>query len=260
MEENQPDDVGGRSMGEFRIATAPIRDVEFRDATGTPDGSWTISGYAAVFDQETTLMDGNFAVVKESIAPGAFTRVLGEQPLVHLNFGHDMNRVVASTKVGADQIGGLRLAEDARGLYYMARVDKNDPDAQALAVKMQRGVVDQASFAFTIAREESTTTDLEDGRMQAAYRILEVKQLFDVCCAAQGAYPQTSSMLRSLAAQHTGQPAFGTFVAGAAPISVEMTGRETISTPVGGQDEARMARARARARARAADHHLKGLK
>ena len=185
----------------LRYAVAPITNIDFRDASANHDGSWTISGYAAVFDQETTLYDGNYVQVRESIAPTAFDSVLRNQPLVHLNVGHDMNRSVAATDVPAGQIGSLILSSDQHGLRFLARVDRNDPDAQALAVKMSRGIARQASFAFTIGNETMTSTQSEDGRDVETFRILEVRSLMDVCVTPQGAYQQTEAMLRSMSRQ-----------------------------------------------------------
>lgn len=199
-------EAGGRGTDQMRYAVAPIRDVDFRDASANHDGSWTISGYAAVFGQETVLYDGEYRQVRESIAPNAFDRVLSDSPLVHLNFGHDMNRAVASTDVPAGEIGSLELSTDSHGLRFMARVDRNDPDAQALAVKMSRGVVRQASFAFNIAAETPSRSEGDDGREILSYRIDEIRALYDVCCTPQGAYSQTETTLRSLGASF-GQPA-----------------------------------------------------
>lgn len=182
----------------IRYAVTPLTGVNFRDAEATGDGSWLVEGYAAVFDQRTTLYDGDLYRVTEDIDPSAFSVVLEREPLVHLNYGHDMQSSVASTRV--DGIGGLSLEADEHGLHFEARIDREDSDAQRMAVKMRRGVVDQASFAFTIAREENTTTDLEDGGTEDHYRILEIGDLFDVCVCPRGAYQQTVSELRSYAA------------------------------------------------------------
>ena len=192
---------------ELRYAVAPITDITFRDATATGDGSWLIEGYAAVYDAETTLYDGKFYQLTESIAPGAFANVLARvnlpasdltRTLVHLNYVHDMQSAVAATDADGP-IGRLLLAEDARGLRFTAKVDREDPDAVRMAVKMRRGVVRQASFAFTIAAEESLETETEQKTVEHT-RILEIKDLYDVCVCPQGAYPQTVSTLRSLAA------------------------------------------------------------
>jgi hypothetical protein len=60
-----------------------------------------MEGYAAVFEQETTLFDiAGWIRVREEIARDAFLNVLGRlaagDGLVHLNFGHDMKTAVAS--------------------------------------------------------------------------------------------------------------------------------------------------------------------
>jgi HK97 family phage prohead protease len=165
-----------------------------------------MTGYAAVFDQETTLYDGRFMRITESVAPDAFNNVLRTQGLtrpegvVHFNFGHDMSTAVAATDVAAGQPGSLELRVDSKGLFYTARVSRDDPDAVRMAAKMRTGVLKQASFAFTIARKETTETELEDGRTEERDRIQEVGRLFDVCATPQGAYPQTVSQLRSYAA------------------------------------------------------------
>lgn len=180
---------------DLRIMTCRVKGIEVRDASSTPDGSWTMSGYASVFDTDSVIHDGQYFQMVESIDPGAFDNALAAPGLLtHFNFGHDMNRVMASTAVPAGQVGSLGLRVDReKGLFFMARVDPADPDAQALAVKMRNGVVDGASFAFTIARKQLTTTDMEDGREQDYVRILEVGELYDVCACAQGAYPTASS-------------------------------------------------------------------
>lgn len=188
----------------LRLAVTPLTRVSVRDATGTGDGSWTLEGYAAVFEQETTLFEiPGWVRVREEIARDAFDAVLERlahgQELVHLNHGHDMNTAMAASNV--DGVGALELSADFHGLRFFARVDADDPDARALAVKMGRRVVQQASFAFTIAREELVEDELlEDGTWDAKWRILEIGHLYDVCVCAQGAYPQTESFIRSLAA------------------------------------------------------------
>lgn len=185
----------------LRFAVAPLTGVTVREADATGDGSWTIEGYAAVFEQETTLYNGRFWQLGEIIDRNAFGPVLARNPLVHLNHGHDMTKAVASTHVAG--IGGLELEPDFHGLRYHARVDQDDPDARALAVKMRRGVIAQASFAFTVASEVlERAEETDDGKSVEVWRILEVRDLFDVCACAQGAYDGTESHLRGLASAY----------------------------------------------------------
>jgi len=194
----------------LRLAVTPLTRVSVRDASQTGDGSWTMEGYAAVYEQATTLFDiPGWLRVDEELARGALTDVIGRAnaggELVHLNHGHDMKTAVAASDVTG--IGGLELGDDFHGMRYFARVDVEDPDARALAVKMRRGVVKQASFAFQIGDEEiAEQEELDDGTLRVKYRINRVSHLYDVCACAQGAYPQTESHVRSLAAASLRNP------------------------------------------------------
>jgi HK97 family phage prohead protease len=206
MTDNNLAAAGELAMPELRYAVAPITNVEVRDTEGNGDGTWTMSGYAAVFDQPTVLYDGRFVKLTEEIDRTAFDDVLRSQGLrssegvVHFNFGHDMNRAVAATDVPPGQPGWLDLRADQKGLFYLAKVSKDDPDGIAMAAKMRDGVLKQASFAFTIAKAETTDTENEDGPTISHTRIMQVGHLYDVCACPQGAYAQTVSQLRTYAA------------------------------------------------------------
>lgn len=179
---------------EIRNVLVPLRDVEFRDASGTGDGSFTLTGYAAVYDQETVLYDSSWWRLREVIAPSAFDNVLSTNPDVHLNtFLHDFSRPVART--GIDGIGALELKSDKTGLAVFARLNPQDPDVQALAQKMPFGIVDQMSFMFTIAAAKYTSEIDEDDFEDELRTISEIGELYDVLVCAQGAYPQTSAEL-----------------------------------------------------------------
>jgi len=224
----QPGRAAGEPELELRYVVAPLLGIEVRDTDQNPDNTWTFSGYAAVFDQPTTLYDGRFARLTEELDPAAFDRVLRTQGLatrdgcVHFNYGHDMLSVVASTAVPAGQPGWLDLQPDRRGLGFLAKVSRDDVDAIRMAVKMRDGVVNQASFAFTIEDADVVDRDV-DGVLVQHRRVTSVKRLFDVCATAQGAYPQTVSQLRSYAAA-IGQP----------ELELELEGRRVSSTVVEG--------------------------
>jgi len=213
----------------LRLAVTSLRDVQVRDASATGDGSWTMEGYAAVYEQETTLWDiPGYVRVDEELARGCLTGVIERAgqglELVHLNHGHAMKTAVAASNV--DGIGGLELGDDFHGMRFFARVDAEDPDAQRLAVKARRGVVRQASFAFDIGDEELVDSrELDDGTWLYKYRINEVAHLYDVCMCAQGAYPQTESYVRSLASASLRVPDLGTLASGRAEVMAGLAGR-----------------------------------
>jgi HK97 family phage prohead protease len=156
----------------------PLEDVEWRKS-GAGDGQLTVRGHAAVFNRLSLDLGG----FRERIAPDAFTAALDRNPDVHALWDHDTKYVLARTKNKT-----LDLREDPQGLHFWAKV-ADTSYAKDLRLLMERGDVDQASFAFTVARDEWTTDDHEN----VTRTILEVGELYDVTITAQGAYPQTDA-------------------------------------------------------------------
>jgi HK97 family phage prohead protease len=156
----------------------PLDDVEWR-ASGSGEGELTVRGHAAVFNRSSLDLGG----FRETIDPHAFDNVLDTNPDVHALWDHDTRLVLARTTNKT-----LELRADPIGLHFWAKV-ANTSYAKDLRLLMERGDVNQASFAFTVARDEWTVDDKE----QVTRTILEVDQLYDVTVTAQGAYPQTDT-------------------------------------------------------------------
>lgn len=192
MNETHPPAPPASTAADREVRLAGLDAWELR-ASNAGDGSHVLTGYAAVYDAPTTLYDGRALRLDEQIRRGAFSRVLGEQPDVHLVINHDMSRAVART--GLTGVGALDLSEDATGLKVHARLDPTDPDVQAVVAKMKRGIVDQMSFAFTVKGDELATREI-DGKTVETRTITEIGNLYDVSVCAQGAYPQTSASIR----------------------------------------------------------------
>lgn len=148
-----------------------------------------ITGYAAIFDSETVIGGSDWGF-REKIAKGAFTEALRTSDVRAL-FNHEEEYVLGRTKSGT-----LRLMEDDRGLKV--EIDPPDTqDAKDLIKRMQRGDIDQMSFAFTM--ESGIQTWDETGDMPL--RIIEkVGELLDVSVVTYPAYPETEAAARSLAA------------------------------------------------------------
>lgn len=162
----------------------PLTDIEVRDS-GAGEGQMTIRGHAAVFNRLSHDLGG----FRERIAPNAFERVLDQNPDVHLVWDHDTSLVLARTTNKT-----LELREDGRGLHIWARMAPTSY-AQDLRVLMERGDVDQMSFAFTVDNDEWH----EDESGEITRTINRVGGLYDVTVCAQGAYPQTDvQLVRSL--------------------------------------------------------------
>jgi HK97 family phage prohead protease len=151
--------------------TFTIKNVEARQAE---DGTMRLSGYAAVFNNDSVPLP-----FIERIAPGAFRKTLTETPDVRLLINHE-GLPLARTKNGT-----LRLNEDETGLY----MDADLPDTQAardLYTLVERGDVDQMSFAFRVIRQR-----WNEGRTERTLTELSLAD-GDVSVVTYPAYPTTT--------------------------------------------------------------------
>jgi len=158
-------------MKKIERRTFTIKNVEARQAE---DGTMRLSGYAAVFNDDSVPLP-----FIERIAPGAFRKTLTETPDVRLLINHE-GLPLARTKNGT-----LRLQEDQTGLY----MDADLPDTQAardLYTLVERGDVDQMSFAFRVIRQK-----WNEGRTERTLTELSLAD-GDVSVVTYPAYPTTS--------------------------------------------------------------------
>jgi hypothetical protein len=179
--------------------TIPIEGVEWRESGAGPD-QMTVRGHAALFDLAYDM--GPF---RERVARGAFDTVLATDPDVHLLWEHDRRAALARTRAK-----NLEIRADPMGLHFWGRV-VDTSFSRDLRALMEAHVVDQASWAFTVADE--TWDEDAQGLMRT---ITNVGQLFDVTITAQGANPMTdATVARSIlaAAESSGRLPF---LAGAA--------------------------------------------
>ena len=149
------------------------------------DGTTTITGHAAVFNQLSSDLGG----FREVISPNAFENVLNDDVRALVN--HDPNLLLARTTSGT-----LKLEQTDEGLQYSFDV----PDTtygRDLVISMERGDISQSSFAFTI--EEDSWESTADGEIRT---INKVKNLYDVSPVTYPAYPDANDLTlakRSLA-------------------------------------------------------------
>ncbi len=163
---------------EIRTVSMP---VEFRTAA---DGTVTVEGYAAVFNQETNI-GGMF---REVIRAGAFSKALQRGDDVTFLINHD-GLPLARTRSGT-----LKLEEDAHGLKVLSELDATDPDVARIIPKMRRGDLDKMSFAFAVAEGGQNwlgaANDLDLREVTDTY-------LYDVSIVTEPAFYGTSIALRS---------------------------------------------------------------
>jgi|688.fasta_scaffold05233_32 HK97 family phage prohead protease len=165
-------EVNSRSkVKEIERRTFTVQDVEARQAE---DGTMRLRGYAAVFNDASVPLP-----FKETIAPGAFRKTLSETPDVRLLINHE-GLPLARTKNGT-----LTLSEDGRGLF-MDAVIADTTEGRDLYKLVERGDVDQMSFAFRVIRqkwsEDRSTRTLTEVSLADG----------DVSVVTYPAYPTTS--------------------------------------------------------------------
>lgn len=162
-------------------------EIEVRAAgEGEPP---VISGMAAVYNRETVI--GDF--FREIIRPGAFTRVLSENPDVIGAPNHDWTVVLGRTIAGT-----LKLEDrENAGLHYSISVNPDDGEAMNFYSRVQRGDIRHSSFAFTVRKE--LWTNPENPQELPLRAVLEVDKLYDVSPVTFPAYPTTTASVRSQA-------------------------------------------------------------
>lgn len=165
-----------------------ITNFELRKVAGD---KLSLDGYASTFNQPYQLYGGPAAGGwDEEVDPAAFNVTLREKPDLHLLINHE-GMPLARTKSGT-----LLLSTDKKGLRAQApNLDRRDPDVQRLEVKMERGDMDEMSFAFRV-KQQAWNEDY-------THRTLQEVSLHkgDVSVVNFGANPTTSAQLRSLMKQ-----------------------------------------------------------
>jgi HK97 family phage prohead protease len=179
-------------MNEIRAAKmvgAPewrgIDDYEIRKSA---DGNeFVVRGHAALFASPYPVSGGpEKGGWIERVDKRAFDVTLASKPDVHFLINHE-GVTLARTKSGT-----LTLTTDAKGLLSEARIDRRDPMGQSLEVKMERGDLDEMSFAFRTVRQNWDADYIERD-------LLEVNiDKGDVSVVNHGANEATRISIRSL--------------------------------------------------------------
>lgn len=164
-----------------RRLEARSREIEVRS---NDDGTIGLAGYAAVYEVGYDVAGGPPYGWVEMIARGACDKSVSEQDDVRCLFDHD-GIPIARTKSGT-----MTLTSDRVGLRVdVPSIDLTSPLVQSLRSALERGDLDEMSFAFRVLRQEWN----ED---YSERRILEVR-LFDVSVVTFPANPATVAQLRN---------------------------------------------------------------
>lgn len=148
------------------------------------EGKKVIVGYAAKFNVRSQDLGG----FVEQIDRHAFDNVLNDD--VRALFNHDPNMVLGRTKSGT-----LKLSVDDIGLRYEI-IPPDTTWANDLIKSMERGDINQSSFAFVVDYENNGDSwEYDEDNDLYIRTILKVKRLYDVSPVTYPAYEQTESVI-----------------------------------------------------------------
>jgi HK97 family phage prohead protease len=120
-----------------------LREVD----NGSGGTTLRFTGYASVTETPYEMTDwlGDYS---EVIRRGSFSKTLAEGADVPFKLNHD-GMTLARTKSGT-----MRLAEDSTGLHVEADLDPRNGQVADIRSAMDRGDLDEMSFAFRVTRQE----------------------------------------------------------------------------------------------------------
>jgi len=197
-----------RSAAGVDVPEREVRRLAKLEVRATADGGAVVEGYATVYDFAYDIgggpASGGFT---EIVARGATAKSAAEAD-VRLLVNHD-GIPLARTKSGT-----MTLTSDDIGLKVTAQLDPMNPLSASLRSAMERGDMDQMSFAFKVLRDS----------WDPAYEVRTIQEvkLFDVSMVTYPANPATVAKVRSDDPQDSEQ---------AAGRSVEMAKRQLEAIP-----------------------------
>lgn len=150
------------------------RQSRFKTRADEETGKKYISGYFAVFGDLYEMWPG----ATEEVDPHAFDEALNDD--VRCLADHD-SRIV----LGRNIAGTLTLKIDSKGLWGEVEINENDTEAMNVYARVQRGDVNQCSFAFDIIEQEEQWND------NAVHWILKKVKLYEVSVVTFPAYEGT---------------------------------------------------------------------
>jgi HK97 family phage prohead protease len=172
--------------GTIERRSVRLDDFEVRESRGMLE----FSGYASLFDTPYDIFGGpTRGGFTETVDRRAFDATLKAKPDVVLNMDHGDSG--SGLPIARTTSGTLQLRTDSKGLLPSASLDLRDPDVQLLQVKVERGDVNQMSFAFRTIRDawdDDTTRQLVEVSLDRG----------DVSIVTNGALDKTSVKIRAL--------------------------------------------------------------
>ena len=166
-----------------------VNALEERDENGVISDRMIIEGYAVLFDTPQTYQYGD-TTYTEQISRGALDNT--DMKRTVLRYNHD-DSVMALARV---KNGSLVLSIDEVGLRVWAeRLDTQTN--RDLYKSIRNGLIDEMSFAFTVAKDGDKWT-YEDDYTKVTREITAIDTLYDVSVVDTGFYEKTSVYARAL--------------------------------------------------------------
>ena len=148
-----------------------------------------IFGYAANYEAY------DMGAFNERIERSAFAEV--DSFDIHALLNHNYDYVLARRNKGK---GTLELRADDQGLYFEFSAPETSTGKEARTL-VERGDLDQASWAFTVAEERWDNVKGE----KPTRVITKVAEIFDISLTPRGANPSTAVAMRSLESARAAQ-------------------------------------------------------
>ena len=120
---------------------------------------------------------------KEVIAPGAFKRALENKADVRCLVNHDNSQILGRTKSGT-----LTLSDSPEGLRFLCKLNPESEAHRNIYAAVQRGDLDQCSFAFQPVADKYENVKDATGRSYSRRTVSDLN-LFDVSIVTFPAYP-----------------------------------------------------------------------
>lgn len=148
-----------------------------------------IDGHPIVFEQMTPIGDLFYEIIDR--------HALDEADLSDVKFLVNHNdEMIPLARHRRGKRSTMDLAIDNEGLAICANLDiENNHTSKALCSAVERGDIEDMSFAFGILVEGEEWSNLSDN--MPLRRITKIRKVFEISAVNDGAYPQTSISARS---------------------------------------------------------------
>lgn len=140
-------------------------------AEGETEEAKVVAGYASTFDDPYVLFENDDIIYTEQIDRSAFDNC--DMTDVIMQYDH-AGRVFA--RISNET---LSVTTDDTGLYVEANLGGTDIGRE-LYDEIAGGYTNKMSFGFTVAEDEETRTEAEDGRVLIERIITAISKLYDV--------------------------------------------------------------------------------